>query len=112
MAALQGPRQDLGVGRAATGIESLDEAGTQAAQERPGDALPGQFALGDEAEPGRQRRAERQSVEVAGVVGDQHAHLAAVQTPQTVDPQRHPDQMQEAACRPPRQTPAPGRARQ
>ncbi|MCY1187927.1 hypothetical protein D9M73_289670 [compost metagenome] len=83
---MQGRRQNLGIGRAAAGIEALDEAGTQAAQERPGDALRGQFALGDEAEIGRQRRAERQSVEVAGVVGDQHAHLAAVQAPQAIDP--------------------------
>ena len=58
-------------------VEALDENAADPLHRQAG--VPGgtQLRLGDEGDRPRQRRHQHQDVEVAGVVGDQHARLVA-----------------------------------
>ena len=58
---------------ALAGIEALDELGPQAPQVDAADRVFEQLALGHEGEVHRHGRAQHQRIQIAGVVGHQHA---------------------------------------
>ncbi|MNZ63815.1 hypothetical protein D3C78_819690 [compost metagenome] len=93
------------------GVAALDETGSHAFEQPAQQRSAFEFGLGDEADRLRQGGGQQQGVEIAGVIGDQHA-WASGQPTQPGDPQRAGAEAGEQAEQPAGRLPALVHARQ